>query len=283
MHTRYFCDREYGAAQYCDLLSTFSNVLAFDEPTRRGFLACIADLIESRFEGGIVRHDLYDLWLARTSVRPESRQRIARSRRRPRPLDCPSRRRHHAGEPGGHRAHSRVLRTLCLTVWLDRGGRTRPLCRPGTGSVASYRPGALREGTGGAGTCLPFGPAALSTETDTPEGRSGPWLAAHQLARGAGGDGDQAPADRGAPRSGERGVQPGLRVDVRHRGFGGVDSAVDARLRQPEPVRVDGAVRLGSHLCDPLHVRHRQWRRGRHDAGSRERRLHPVLGLQPEP
>ena len=41
-------------------------------PTRRGFLACIADLIESRFEGGIVRHDLYDLWLARTSARPEA-------------------------------------------------------------------------------------------------------------------------------------------------------------------------------------------------------------------
>ena len=43
-------------------------------PTRRGFLACIADLIESRFEGGIVRRDLYDLWLARTSARPERRR-----------------------------------------------------------------------------------------------------------------------------------------------------------------------------------------------------------------
>jgi len=49
-------------------------------PTRRGFLACIADLIESRFEGGIVRRDLYDLWLARTSARPEAGEREAANR-----------------------------------------------------------------------------------------------------------------------------------------------------------------------------------------------------------
>ena len=49
-------------------------------PTRRGFLACIADLIESRFEGGIVRHDLYDLWLARTSTSPEAGEREAANR-----------------------------------------------------------------------------------------------------------------------------------------------------------------------------------------------------------
>jgi len=49
-------------------------------PTRRGFLACIADLIESRFEGGIVRHDLYDLWLARTSTSPEAGEREAENR-----------------------------------------------------------------------------------------------------------------------------------------------------------------------------------------------------------
>jgi hypothetical protein len=42
--------------------------------TRRGFLACIADLIESRFEGRSVRHDHYDLWLARTSTRPAGRR-----------------------------------------------------------------------------------------------------------------------------------------------------------------------------------------------------------------
>ncbi|PYO48004.1 MAG: hypothetical protein DMD84_22095 [Candidatus Rokuibacteriota bacterium] len=34
MHRRYLCDREYGAAQYCDLLRTFSNVLAFEDIAR---------------------------------------------------------------------------------------------------------------------------------------------------------------------------------------------------------------------------------------------------------
>ncbi|MDM0110523.1 class I SAM-dependent methyltransferase [Variovorax sp. J22R133] len=67
-HRRYRCDREYNVAQYCDLLGTFSNILAFDEPIRAGFLACIADLIQYRFGGKIVRNDLYDLWLARTSA-----------------------------------------------------------------------------------------------------------------------------------------------------------------------------------------------------------------------
>lgn len=70
VHRRYLCDREYSAAQYCELLGTFSNVLGFAEPIRGGFLACIADLIESRFAGRIVRHDLYDLWLARIPTRP---------------------------------------------------------------------------------------------------------------------------------------------------------------------------------------------------------------------
>jgi ubiquinone/menaquinone biosynthesis C-methylase UbiE len=71
IHRRYLADREYSAAQYCDLLGTFSNILAFEERIRSGFLACIANLIESRFEGRIVQHDVHELWLARTS--PESK------------------------------------------------------------------------------------------------------------------------------------------------------------------------------------------------------------------
>jgi hypothetical protein len=63
-HRRYGCTREYDAAAYCALLDTFSNVRAFEPALRTGFLACIADLIETRFEGRIVRHDVYDLWLA---------------------------------------------------------------------------------------------------------------------------------------------------------------------------------------------------------------------------
>jgi ubiquinone/menaquinone biosynthesis C-methylase UbiE len=70
-HRRYCCARDYDAAQYCNLLGTFSNIRAFAEHTRRGFLSCMADLIESHFDGRIVRHDVYDLWLARTPTRPE--------------------------------------------------------------------------------------------------------------------------------------------------------------------------------------------------------------------
>jgi SAM-dependent methyltransferase len=71
-HRRYRCEQEYNAAQYCDLLGTFSNIRAFEEQSRRGFLACIANLIESHFDGRVVRHDLYDLWLARPQRRPEN-------------------------------------------------------------------------------------------------------------------------------------------------------------------------------------------------------------------
>src|SRR2546423_7766584 len=116
---------------------------------------------------------------------------------------------------------------MYFTLWLDRRCRKRSLRRSRTGSVSSYRSGALREGTGGAGTCLPPGPTALSTEADTPKGRSGSWLAADQLAGSDGGDGDHATAALGAARSRERGVQLRLSVYVGHRRFGRLDPAVD--------------------------------------------------------
>jgi SAM-dependent methyltransferase len=75
---RYVCAREYTAAGYCDLLGTFSNVLVLDEPSRIGLLACIADLIQSGFGGTVVRHDLYDLWLARKKT-PEHKEEEARA------------------------------------------------------------------------------------------------------------------------------------------------------------------------------------------------------------
>lgn len=65
VHRRYFWPRTYGARAYCDLLGTFSNVLAFDENRRTRFLACVFELIEKRFDGSIVRTDVHDLWLAR--------------------------------------------------------------------------------------------------------------------------------------------------------------------------------------------------------------------------
>lgn len=64
-HRRYLCARRYSAVTYCDLLSTFSDVLALEEECRARFLTCISSLIDSQFGGSIVRHDLYDLCIAR--------------------------------------------------------------------------------------------------------------------------------------------------------------------------------------------------------------------------
>jgi SAM-dependent methyltransferase len=68
VHRRYFCRREYTARAYCDLLATFSNILAFDATSRTGFLQCMERLIENRFAGSIIRADVHDLWVARTPV-----------------------------------------------------------------------------------------------------------------------------------------------------------------------------------------------------------------------
>jgi SAM-dependent methyltransferase len=65
VHRRYRCDREYDAARYCNLLATFSDIRSFEERPRTAFLQCIADLIETRFDGRIVRYDVHDLWLGR--------------------------------------------------------------------------------------------------------------------------------------------------------------------------------------------------------------------------
>jgi ubiquinone/menaquinone biosynthesis C-methylase UbiE len=73
VHRRYLCAREHSAATYCDLLGTFSDVLALEESRRVGFLTCISSLIDSRFGGRIVRHDLYDLCVARKSAESDSR------------------------------------------------------------------------------------------------------------------------------------------------------------------------------------------------------------------
>jgi SAM-dependent methyltransferase len=62
---RYVAAREYGASRYCDLLRTFSDVNALDEVNREGLLASLGELINTRFDGRIFRHDVYELWLAR--------------------------------------------------------------------------------------------------------------------------------------------------------------------------------------------------------------------------
>jgi ubiquinone/menaquinone biosynthesis C-methylase UbiE len=66
-HRRYLFARDHSAATYCDLLATFSDVLALEEGRRSGFLACMSGLIDTQFGGRIVRHDLYDLCVARRS------------------------------------------------------------------------------------------------------------------------------------------------------------------------------------------------------------------------
>jgi SAM-dependent methyltransferase len=68
VHRRYVCATQYDAAAYCELLSTFSDVLTLEDGSRAGFLACISSLIDSEFGGKIVRHHLYDLCVARRAV-----------------------------------------------------------------------------------------------------------------------------------------------------------------------------------------------------------------------
>ena len=144
------------------------------------------------------------------------------------------------------------------------------------------RPGALREGPRRARARLPRGPPALSAQANAPEGRSRPWLAAHQLGRSARPDLHPATAARGAARPGERRVQRGLSVHLRAGGLVSLGAALDAGVREPEPLRVGGAVRMGTGPGHELHVRRRHVDR-RHHARSRERRVHHVLGVQPEP
>jgi SAM-dependent methyltransferase len=62
---RYVAAREYGASRYGELVRTFSDVRALDEPHREGLLSCLTELIHARFDGRIFRHDVYELWLAR--------------------------------------------------------------------------------------------------------------------------------------------------------------------------------------------------------------------------
>jgi SAM-dependent methyltransferase len=69
VHRRHFCRRAYDARGYCDLLATFSNILAFDRQSRIGFLQCIERLINENFGGRIVSTDVHDVWVARTPIR----------------------------------------------------------------------------------------------------------------------------------------------------------------------------------------------------------------------
>ena len=138
----------------------------------------------------------------------------------------------------------RVLRFVRLTVRRDRGGGGWAIHGAGAGSVAPHRQGPVRQGAGGAGACLSPGAAAIPHATNAVQGRPRSGVAANLVGRGArfGGCRTAALGRRAWP--GERGVHDGVSVYVGFF-FDGVGGAVDERLRQPQPERVDGAVRWG--------------------------------------
>ena len=61
---RYEWDRSYTTATYLDTLRTYSGHRALAPEARRGLLACIADLIESRYGGRITKRYLTELRVA---------------------------------------------------------------------------------------------------------------------------------------------------------------------------------------------------------------------------
>jgi hypothetical protein len=61
---RYEWDLSYTTAAYLDTLLTYSGHRALAPEARRGLLACIADLIESRYGGRITKRYLTELRVA---------------------------------------------------------------------------------------------------------------------------------------------------------------------------------------------------------------------------
>ena len=178
-------------------------------------------------------------------------------------------------------AHLHVLRAVRLALRRDRHRRGGALRPPRSRPVAPHGPGALREGPCRARTRLSPRPPEIPVEADASQGRSRPGLAADRLGRSAAAHRVAAPRARSGVRARERGLQPGLALDLGVGRLDGLGRTADARLRQPEPRQRDGAVRLGPSLRDGLHVRSAcAWTV---PARPRERRLHPPLGLQPQP
>ncbi|MFD5267920.1 class I SAM-dependent methyltransferase [Streptomyces sp. NPDC058335] len=61
-------DLPYSADDYLEVLLTYSGHLALDEPARRGLLACIRGLIESRHGGSVTKRYLHELIVARRAA-----------------------------------------------------------------------------------------------------------------------------------------------------------------------------------------------------------------------
>jgi SAM-dependent methyltransferase len=61
---RYLRDLPYTSRTYADLVGTYSNNLALSAETRAGLLACLTDLIDSRFGGHILKTVLTEMQVA---------------------------------------------------------------------------------------------------------------------------------------------------------------------------------------------------------------------------
>lgn len=65
MDKPYFQIVEYSSEMYLQLLTTYSDVIAMDEPDRNGLLKCMGDLIDKEFDGKITKNYLWQLFLAK--------------------------------------------------------------------------------------------------------------------------------------------------------------------------------------------------------------------------
>ena len=174
---------------------------------------------------------------------------------------------------------SDVLPAVRVALWGARRGRGRDVRRAAPRPVPPDRQGNLREGQGGARDRLPPLEAPPPAAADQPQGCRGPGVGADHLGRGAGHGCRTADDRRCLGRARVGGVQFELAVHVGDQRRRRLGSAADPCLRQPELLQLHGAVRVGPVPRTALHVR--RLRARRLSAGPRERRLHPLLGLQP--
>jgi hypothetical protein len=64
---RYERDLTYTSREYLDLLLSYSNHRALAPEARDGLLACIGDLIDTRFDGRVAKRYLTELTVAHTA------------------------------------------------------------------------------------------------------------------------------------------------------------------------------------------------------------------------
>lgn len=87
--------------------------------------------------------------------------------------------------PGRRQGRFDVLPAVRVALWRDGDDHGRRARGPAAGSVAPDGPGAVREGSGGAGDRESLGAAAAPAQANQSEGCRRPWLAAHHVGRGA--------------------------------------------------------------------------------------------------